>query len=374
MKHFRLEFLCFLILVFSCSEKPESNVQSNEWELVIEDSIQVDYLADIREGTFNDGIGVIKDLMSTTLVKFDTTGKILTQKEFPKEGPGSITFLSTIHFHEGKYFGLSSFSGIFQFDSNLELLEKIELPFLGESRGGAYNKKDIQVWKDNLIFWYPGRNGISPYMDFFYRDHPLLEILDLETKDSKSIVRIPPTSKFSKDEHFGRPEINFTIQHDSLYLSLSNEPLIHVYSLSDTIFWVKSLDFKPTDFIQIPGQKEPVTYSQQILLNEARIQGIYSDSSHLIVNYTGGIPSEIFVQNELKERKNFYRYPEFRNTYLKIHQKGSGWSNEIVLPKKIKFILNIESVDKPFYALRNDEFIGEEQEYLTFYKLKLVRK
>lgn len=374
MKHFGLKFLCFLILVFSCSEKPESNVQSSEWELVIEDSIQVDYLADIREGTFNDGIGVIKDLMSTTLVKFDTTGKILTQKEFPKEGPGSITFLSTIHFHEGKYFGLSSFSGIFQFDSNLELLEKIEMPFMGESRGGAYNKKDIQVWEDNLIFWYPGRNGISPYMDFFYRDHPLLEILDLKTKDSKSIVRIPPTSKFSKDEHFGRPEINFTIQHDSLYLSLSNEPLIHVYSLSDTIFWVKSLDFKPTDFTQIPGQKEPVTYSQQILLNEARIQGIYSDSSHLIVNYTGGIPSEIFVQNELKERKNFYRYPEFRNTYLKIHQKGSGWSNEIVLPKKIKFILNIESVDKPFYALRNDEFIGEEQEYLTFYKLKLLRK
>lgn len=362
------------MLAFSCSEKPASNVKSNEWELIIEDSIQVDYLADIREGTFNDGIGVIKDLMSTTLVKFDTTGKILTQKEFPKEGPGSITFLSTIHFHEGKYFGLSSFSGIFQFDSNLELLEKIEMPFMGESRGGAYNKKDIQVWEDNLIFWYPGRNGISPYMDFFYRDHPLLEILDLKTKDSKSIVRIPPTSKFSKDEHFGRPEINFTIQHDSLYLSLSNEPLIHVYSLSDTIFWVKSLDFKPTDFTQIPGQKEPVTYSQQILLNEARIQGIYSDSSHLIVNYTGGIPSEIFVQNELKERKNFYRYPEFRNTYLKIHQKGSGWSNEIVLPKKIKFILNIESVDKPFYALRNDEFIGEEQEYLTFYKLKLLRK
>ncbi|WP_332911458.1 hypothetical protein [Algoriphagus boritolerans] len=77
----------------------------------------------------------------------------------------------------------------------------------------------------------------------------------------------------------------------------------------------------------------------------------------------------------MKESKNFYKYPEFNNSYLKVFSIYQGkWSNEIEIPAKIDFILNIESTDQPFYALRNDDFIGEEQEYLTFYKLKLRQK
>jgi hypothetical protein len=93
-----------------------------------------------------------------------------------------------------------------------------------------------------------------------------------------------------------------------------------------------------------------------------------------MVSYHGGIDGDTFVNNNLKERENFYRYPEFRKTYLKIYKNGYGWSNELIVPSKIKLILNIESVDKPFYALRDDDFLGEEQDYVTFYKLKLVNK
>jgi hypothetical protein len=46
----------------------------------------------------------------------------------------------------------------------------------------------------------------------------------------------------------------------------------------------------------------------------------------------------------------------------------------VIVPSKIKLILNIESVDKSFYALRDDDFLGEEQDYITFYKLQLVKK
>jgi hypothetical protein len=373
MKKLRLELLCFLMLAFSCSEKPASNVKSNEWELIIEDSIQVDYLADIREGTFSDGIGVIKDLMSTTLVKFDSTGRVLIQKEYPREGPNSIQFLETIHFHEGKYYGLSSFSGIFLLDSNLELLEKIEMPFPGEARGGAYNRKNIKIWNNNILMWYPGRDGVSPYLDYFYRDYPLLELFDLKSKTSKSVVRIPPTSKFSTDEFFGRPYLNFTIENDSLYLTLSNEPLIHVYSMGDSITWKRTVELDPYQFQVITGQKAPVTYTQMMQLHEGSIDAIYSDPSNLIINYKSGIESEVFIENELKERKNFSRYPEFEKAFLRIYN-SFGWSNEIRIPSKIGPILNIESTNKAFYALRNDDFIGEEQEYLTFYKLRLRQK
>ena len=96
-RHILIALLAFSFLACSSSEKSEetSSETSNEWELQVLDSIQVDYLADVREGTFNDGIGIIKDIMSTTLVKFDTTGKILAKKVYSMEGPENVKSLET---------------------------------------------------------------------------------------------------------------------------------------------------------------------------------------------------------------------------------------------------------------------------------------
>lgn len=372
----RIIILLIGALIFSCSERginSQNTADSNEWELVILDSIQVDYLADIREGIFNNGIGLIKDISNSTLIKFDSTGNILVKKEFPKEGPGSVMWLETLLEHNGEFFGTTSFKNIYHFDADLNLKESLEMPFLGEARGGAYNRRNIAVWKDKLLLWYPGRDGISPYIDHFYRDYPLLELYDLNTRTSKAVVKTPQTSKFSSDEFFNRPNINFTIGNDSLYLTFSNEPILHVYALEDSLLWQRSIEIKPIEFQLMPGQKTPVTYQEFTKMYEAQIHGIYSDSNHIIVTYYGGIDEDTFTNNNLKERENFFRYPEFRKNYLKIYKYGYGWSNETIVPSKIKFILNIESADKPFYALRDDDYLGEEQDYITFYKLKLVK-
>ncbi|WP_373497389.1 hypothetical protein [Aquiflexum sp.] len=373
----RIIILLIWVSIFSCTkrEKNSQNIaDSNEWELVILDSIQVDYLANIREGIFNNGVGLIKDISSSTLIKFDSTGNVLVKKEFPKEGPGSVMWLETLLEHDGEFFGTTSFKNIYHFDADLNLKESLEMPFVGEARGGAYNRRNIAVLKEKLLLWYPGRNGISPYIDHFYRDYPLLELYDLNTKTSKPVVRTPPTSKFSSDQFFNRPNINFTIENDSLYFTFSNEAILHVYALGDSITWERSIDMEPTDFKLFPGQNTPVTYREMIKMFEAQINGIFSDSDNIIITYHGGIDGDTFVNNELMEKENFFRYPEFLNNYLKIYRYGYGWSNEMIVSSKIKLILNIESVDKPFYALRDDDFLGKEQDYTTFYKLQLVKK
>lgn len=377
MIRFRKIILVIGALIIGCSEREKDSqniADSNEWELVILDSIQVDYLGNIREGIFNNGIGLVKDVVNGTLIKFDSTGNILIKKEFPKEGPGSVTRLETLLEHNGGFFGTTSFDNIYHFEADLNLKESLEMPFLGEARGGAYNRRNIAVWNEKLLLWYPGRNGISPYIDHFYRDYPLLELYDLNTKSSNPVVRTPPSSKFSSDDFFNRPYINFTIENDSLYLTFSNEPILHIYALGDSILWERSIDINPTDFKLLPGQKTPVTYEESLKMNEALIHGIYSDSDNIIVTYFGGIDGDTFANNNLKERENFFRYPEFRKNYLKIYKYGQGWSNEVILPSKIKTILNIETVDKPFYALRDDDFIGKEEDHITFYKLKLIKK
>ncbi|WP_232835134.1 hypothetical protein [Pleomorphovibrio marinus] len=191
---------------------------------------------------------------------------------------------------------------------------------------------------------------------------------DLKTKTSRPVIRTPLSSKFSTEEFFGRPTVNFTLEIDSLYLTFSNESLLHVYAMGDRIRWERSIDMEPTDFKLLPGQKTTVTHQERITMNEAQIHGMYADPNHIMVTYYGGIDSETIVNNSLKDRENFSRYPEFRKNYIKIYKQGEGWSNELLIPSKIKIILNIESVEKPFYALRNDisyqkTGIGEKPPY-----------
>lgn len=374
----RVAVVLFFGILFlnSCQPSEEKKKsESNEWELVIEDSIQVDFMGEIWMGTFENRKGIVKDVSSEAVLQFDSTGKLLVNKIFPKDGPGKIDWFEGLIVDEkGEIYASTSFNNIYHFDQDLNLIKTFEMPFAGEARGGMRNARNLAKWNNKLLLWYPGRDGISPYIDHFYRDYPLLELFDISSQTSTPLIKTPTTSKFSSDEFFNRPYLQFTIESDSLYLTFSNEELIHVYALPDGK-WARSFSFSPSDFKLYPGQKEPVTYEQMMTMSEARITGIYSDPKHLFLTYKGGIDSETFVQNELKQRKNFHRYSEFNTSFLKVFSFDLGrWSNEIKIPAKVDLILNIESSDKSFYALRNDEFLGEEQDYITFYKLKLIRK
>ncbi|SFB54968.1 hypothetical protein [Algoriphagus aquimarinus] len=379
MKKINALFTCSILLAFACSSpKNDSESQltnSNEWELHILDSIQVDYLGRIWDANFKNGFGYLRDNSSNSLVKFDTTGAIVAIQSYPTDGPGAVkSFSSTAISDQDELFASTRSLEIQHFDKDLNLVENLEMPFISESKGGRRNAKNMSFWKDKLLLWFPGRDGISPYINHFYRDYPLLELFDPASQTSDSLIRLPSTSKFNSELFFGRPIVQFTVSDDLLYFVLSNEALIHIYSLAEGGKWLESIDFDPKEFVLIPGQKEKVGYVSGNTMYEASVEGIYSSGDTVIVYYSGGITEDIFQQFELNLPKNFYKYPEYRKNFLRAYNPTSGLSNEIELPPSIDFILNIESMTKPFYALRNDEYIGEEQEYLTFYKLKLVQK
>ena len=375
-RHILTALLASSFLACSTEEKKgEFNKTSNEWELQIVDSIQVDYMGRIWDANFKNGFGYLRDISSNTIVKFDTTGAIVEKQTYPEDGPGSVKGFSSTAISENDELYASTYTHkIHHFDKELNLIEDLEMPFISESRGGRKNEKNIAFWNDKLLLWYPGRDGVSPYINHFYRDYPLLELFDPVTQISDSLIRLPETSKFHSDLFFETPTVQFSVSGGLLYLALSNEELIHVYSLAEGGKWVESIDFEPSNFILIPGQKEKVGHVSGNIMYEAEIEGVFSSDNTVIVYYSSGISEDTFKQFELKEPKNYYKYPEYRKVYLKIFNPDSGLSNEIEIPSSIDFILNIESISKPFYALRNDEYIGEEQDYLTFYKLQLVQK
>jgi hypothetical protein len=107
---------------------------------------------------------------------------------------------------------------------------------------------------------------------------------------------------------------------------------------------------------------------------DGHIRQLFVTKKGVAVFYTEGIDEDVFLKNELNIPKNFPKYKDFQKQMLKIIFQDSILSNEINVPYRIGRIMNIEELDKLFYALRDDDYLGEEHDYITFYKLQLVKR
>jgi hypothetical protein len=157
-------------------------------------------------------------------------------------------------------------------------------------------------------------------------------------------------------------------------LTLSNEPKVHTYDLSKGGEYLNTIDFQPSKFLDNGEHQKEYEYISMNRMLDGDIRQLFVTEKGTVVIFNEGIEEEIFLQNELNIPKNFPKRKDFQNQVLKIILPDSILSNEIIVPYRIGRFMNIEELDQPFYALRDDDFLGEEQDYVTFYKLQLVRK
>lgn len=125
--------------------------------------------------------------------------------------------------------------------------------------------------------------------------------------------------------------------------------------------------------MQMPGEKsEYVSFYGKIY--PGGIKNLFVIPNGVVVHYNEGIEGEIYQRESLFEKENWSKLPDFDVLRLKVYLEGKGWSNEVQVPPHIKGISGIHDLDTNFYGFRHDDYLGEEQDYLTFYKMRLVRK
>jgi hypothetical protein len=372
-----LLFSILLGLLAACgkNENQELKNQSNIWDLEIIDSIQVDYLGSVEGLEFKNGKGVLFNFKENKLLEFDSSGKILHEQSYPFDGPDKVFYPVQLKYtNDGKLYGASFIGWLYEFNSDLTFNREIKLPFLTEAKDGGGSRRVLEEWSNKLILYYPGRDGANPYDPFFFRDHFLLEKVDPATGAAEPIIRVPSTSRYSSDKYYERPWVNFGILGDTLYFTLDNEPLIHLYDLNQNGKYLSTLNFQPSRFEDNGEHSEAYQYISGSIMKDGSIKQLFPTKEGIVVTFEEGITADIFAQNDLKDPNNFPLYPQFQNQILKIIQLDGTLSNEIIIPNQVDRLVGLQSLDEPFHAIRDDEWIGEEQDYITFYKLKLVRK
>lgn len=188
--------------------------------------------------------------------------------------------------------------------------------------------------------------------------------------ESTSFQKLPPASKYHSDLHYLTPSMLVSIYDNLLYHTIDREPLINVFDLEGDQELIESIPLQATKFIEEEGRKDPQGPMPRVYFGNVR--ALYPFEDGVVVYYNEGIDEDTFLNNGLGERENFILYPYFDKRILKIHHASTGWSNEIAVPAEVRFFLNIASPEEDIYALRNDDVVGEEQDFVTIYKMRLV--
>lgn len=362
------------VLLSACSNNSEQESLDLNFELQIIDSIQVDLMESVMAMDFKGDRGVVYTYQSNQITLFDSDGKTIRSKSYPKEGPGSIRFLTNMRFLDNGNILLYPLGNtLILLDEDLEVIKNLEMPFPPELQGAAYFQYMFAVHGDEAFIYYPGRDGGNPYLPNYYKDHKILERLNLNTGISQPTYKLPENSKYQSDLTYSYPTVTLSARNEKIYVALDAESLIHVYDAKSDAPALKTLDFKPRKFVQMPGEKaESVSFYGKIY--PGRIKNIFAIPEGVVVHYNEGVEEEVYQRESLVEKENWDKLPDYNMIKLKVYLEEKGWSNEIQVPAHIHAIHGIHDVENSFYGFRNDDHIGEEQDFRTFYKLKLIRK
>lgn len=360
-------------LLFACNNKDLPPTDSFYFERDIFDSIQVNADEQLISIDFAYDKGVAYGYQTRAMIVFDSTGRISAKKNFPEEGPGSIGYIIDIRpLENGDYFVYPFGNQLTLLSDKLEIKRQYQVSFPPELRGAAYFRHLVDIKDDKAYLFFPGRDGGNPYLNDFYKKHHVLERLDLKTGNFEPYLKLSETSKNHDDLTYEYPSVSMSISGELLYLILDTEPYIHVYELNDGKL-IRSLNFQPQKFLQKEGSKEEFVSSYGEFMR-GEIHSVFALVEGVAVHYREGIDQEIFQREKLMERENWYKQADYNTQKLKVYRNDSGWSNEIDVPAKVKAISGFSDLDKTFWGLRNDEYVNLEEEFITFYKMRLNRR
>lgn len=380
MKHL-YSILAFAGIIASCSQGQRNDGLADDYNLMIIDSIQVDYLGNLSAFDFEPGTGLYLGRNNDTEehLLFDESGNIHHRFTMQQDGPDAVSWVQGLGFLDGKITVMDSNKGILQFSSEGKIANSIELP-------GDYffiNGLNFPAVRfgDELMYIRPERDGMdwSNLGELFKRvyQNSILEVYNPETGKIRNTMDFPPGTVYADGNYYQWMFPSLVQVSDSEWLLyLMAERKYYVYKkMGHELIYEKTVDLKINDAVNKQGSpiENVEVMSAGIRLNIfGKIEQIYSREQDVLVVYTKGVEEEIVKQYDPEQRVEWMTFinsiPRFMAVLDKNHQL---LQKDISVPLGIHFTSVCNSKGE-IIVLKNQEFFGVEEDFTTFYKLNLV--
>ena len=359
-------FLCLLLL--SCSDNESVSSNGPAYDIVLVDSFQVDYQAAIHVSAFRESNGIFYNFREGSFTLFDTKGTVLRKKYFPSDGANALGYVSGMKIKSDGSILFQTLQGeIGVLDDSLELVEKVIFPFPSVTPNLRSNIKSLDITGDDVLVYYPGRNGKNPLEKGYFKNSKLLEKINITTGELSSVLTLSPDSKFNQDLYFEEPYLHVSIWGDRLYIAFDNEPLIYKYDLNNLDALPITIPIHASKFIEVSGQPIPLGNVEGVI--PGLIEGIFPFETGFAVAYSEGL--EKTAVDKLSNLNPNYVKSAQKNL-LKIYHDKKGWSKETPLPQNVAAILGFENPSEDFYALRNEGLFEGKSDEITVFRYRLT--
>lgn len=372
-----------ILLLSSCnSSETTSELEtpsSNEWELEILDSIQVDYLGDLNllavhpEGN-HFLFGSTED---NRLILTDNKGKITNTFEEPKDSPKSVGQLTTAATFFGNQIVVLGMNKLVTYDLDLQFIKSEKTPKIGRSMYyiGFDFLKPIKVnEKEQLLAFNGGpQNEISSNQPEYYQEYNTFELIDLNLGTFTPVVPFHPRSRFLSGEAFDFLRPNFQVDGSSIYFAYTNDSLLYSYDLAlgQDSFQAKKIPFDK--FLLNPGyqMKGQIDYETP-RDREGGIWGFFLSNGNILMTYNSGIELENMPDMN-QDREELIKEMGKLNPlkWIVMDENGNFSSPKLT---DSKYSLSRNDVQGYLWAKQNKYVLEEEPDFEVFYKLQLKRK
>lgn len=377
MNRFLLPFLISLGF-FSCSEKdPNISEKTADFRLEIVDSMRIDYLGSLW---IQDYDSISKQFVAVSridqeLVIIDQKGKVNSIFVIPQEGPNSIQGIFSLSFRNSEIQILDSRNG-FHFITHNGIIESIlPLPYAYIFVNNRIHPAFYQL-NNQIAYLRPERydslkggtmGGLVKYM----YELPIVELYDSLSGSISQTMNLPKTSIYADGNYYFIPFPTVSKQDDFWYLYFINELKYFVYREEGAdIVLEKKVDMEVNDAILPVGvpfsEAEDYSIGNQ---RPGRIEYLYRYKDRTVVIYSKGISQETILLNQTD--------PSFElvnETYAAVFDENNNLlKNGIAVPEGLVFSRVITEKGE-ILAMKNLDCFGVEEDFVIYYKLKLVNE
>ncbi|WP_339866331.1 hypothetical protein [uncultured Algoriphagus sp.] len=376
--------IIIVLLYFSCDSREKAGSQPiADFRFEIVDSLQIDYLGNLRILDYEPESKsyLAKGNRDKEYMILDRDGLTKSTIEFPSDGPYAMYgLINPIGLRDGKIELQVMNQGFFRYDFNGNRIWQYKLPFdyfyINGLSGDA-----IYPLGDEIAFIRPERAEVvtdessTSIFEGIY-GQPILQVIDTVSNSSRETMPFPPNSFFSNGE-FNYWMFPTVIRTDTEWiLYFRNEMKFWVYTEKEgEVNFQREVSLEVNDAVQpigVPFEQEQ-DYRELTRNNfPGTIREIYRSTNRTIVIYNKGIAESLASQYDRDESSGRRELEKLKQYYVAVFDDEFNLlQNDIPVPKGLVFT-TVLTEDEEVLALKHPDFFETEDDFVTYYKLKLL--